>query len=75
MLQRYQRSEEELRRVAAEWLECQKRIDAYVDEQVRVRGVRGGACGVALAQPSLQDSAAGVQVTIRLSTPPVPGSC
>lgn len=35
MLQRYQRSEEELRRVAEEWLECQKRIDAYVDEQVR----------------------------------------
>ncbi|XP_036902757.1 protein FAM193A isoform X1 [Sturnira hondurensis] len=36
LLQRYQRSEEELRRVAAEWLECQKRIDAYVDEQVQV---------------------------------------
>jgi hypothetical protein len=34
LLQRYQRSEEELRRVAEEWLECQKRIDAYVDEQV-----------------------------------------
>ncbi|XP_023601163.1 protein FAM193A isoform X2 [Myotis lucifugus] len=34
LLQRYQRSEEELRRVAAEWLECQKRIDAYVDEQL-----------------------------------------
>ncbi|KAI2533503.1 family with sequence similarity 193 member A [Homo sapiens] len=33
LLQRYQRSEEELRRVAEEWLECQKRIDAYVDEQ------------------------------------------
>jgi hypothetical protein len=34
LLQRYQRSEEELRKVAEEWLECQKRIDAYVDEQV-----------------------------------------
>lgn len=37
MLQRYQSSEEELRRVAEEWLECQKRIDAYVDEQVGVQ--------------------------------------
>ena len=36
LLQRYQRSEEELHRVAEEWLECQKRIDAYVDEQVSV---------------------------------------
>lgn len=36
LLQRYQRSEEELRKVAEEWLECQKRIDAYVDEQVNV---------------------------------------
>lgn len=53
MLQRFQRSEEELRRVAGEWLECQKRIDAYVDEQVRAaaspRGPRlprrGVACG------------------------------
>lgn len=36
LLQRYQRSEEELRKVAEEWLECQKRIDAYVDEQVIV---------------------------------------
>ncbi|KAF4013211.1 hypothetical protein G4228_004501 [Cervus hanglu yarkandensis] len=33
LLQRFQRSEEELRAVAAEWLQCQKRIDAYVDEQ------------------------------------------
>ncbi|XP_066241755.1 protein FAM193A isoform X1 [Saccopteryx leptura] len=37
LLQRYQRSEEELRRVAAEWLECQKRIDAYVDEQMTMK--------------------------------------
>jgi len=36
LLQRYQRSEEELRSVAEEWLECQQRIDAYVDEQVSV---------------------------------------
>ncbi|XP_066892917.1 protein FAM193A isoform X3 [Kogia breviceps] len=34
LLQRYQRSEEELRGVAEEWLECQKRIDAYVGEQL-----------------------------------------
>uniref|UniRef100_A0A250Y7S3 Protein FAM193A n=1 Tax=Castor canadensis TaxID=51338 RepID=A0A250Y7S3_CASCN len=37
LLQRYQRSEEELRRVAEEWLECQKRIDAYVDEQMTMK--------------------------------------
>ncbi|XP_036777126.2 protein FAM193A isoform X3 [Manis pentadactyla] len=37
LLQRYQSSEEELRRVAEEWLECQKRIDAYVDEQMTAR--------------------------------------
>ncbi|XP_057562107.1 protein FAM193A isoform X2 [Hippopotamus amphibius kiboko] len=37
LLQRYQRSEEELRGVAAEWLECQRRIDAYVDEQMTVK--------------------------------------
>lgn len=47
LLQRFQRSEEELRAVAAEWLQCQKRIDAYVDEQVGAReGCAGGrACG------------------------------
>lgn len=38
LLQRFQRSEEELRRVAGQWLECQKRIDAYVDEQVGALG-------------------------------------
>uniref|UniRef100_F7HZY8 Family with sequence similarity 193 member A n=1 Tax=Callithrix jacchus TaxID=9483 RepID=F7HZY8_CALJA len=37
LLQRYQRSEEELHRVAEEWLECQKRIDAYVDEQMTMK--------------------------------------
>ncbi|XP_029401378.1 protein FAM193A isoform X4 [Mus pahari] len=37
LLQRYQRSEEELRKVAEEWLECQKRIDAYVDEQMTMK--------------------------------------
>lgn len=37
LLQRYQRSEEELRGVAAQWLECQKRIDAYVDEQMTMK--------------------------------------
>ena len=41
LLQRFQRSEEELRAVAAEWLQCQKRIDAYVDEQVCARGCWG----------------------------------
>nr|XP_035962252.1 protein FAM193A isoform X1 [Halichoerus grypus]XP_035962253.1 protein FAM193A isoform X1 [Halichoerus grypus] len=37
LLQRYQRSEEELRSVAEEWLECQQRIDAYVDEQMTMK--------------------------------------
>ncbi|KAF3825379.1 hypothetical protein GH733_006013 [Mirounga leonina] len=37
LLQRYQQSEEELRRVAEEWLECQQRIDAYVDEQMTMK--------------------------------------
>ncbi|ELR57293.1 Protein FAM193A, partial [Bos mutus] len=37
LLQRFQRSEEELRAVAAEWLQCQKRIDAYVDEQMTMK--------------------------------------
>lgn len=37
LLQRFQRSEEELRGVAEEWLECQKRIDAYVDEQMAMK--------------------------------------
>ncbi|XP_054995191.1 protein FAM193A isoform X2 [Sorex araneus] len=37
LLQRYQSSEEELRRVAAEWLQCQERIDAYVDEQMTMK--------------------------------------
>ncbi|KAG8508656.1 LOW QUALITY PROTEIN: Protein FAM193A, partial [Galemys pyrenaicus] len=34
LLRRFQHSEEELRRVAEEWLQCQERIDAYVDEQL-----------------------------------------
>ncbi|XP_076992359.1 protein FAM193A isoform X2 [Tamandua tetradactyla] len=37
LLQRFHRSEEELRRVAEEWLECQKRIDDYVDEQMTMK--------------------------------------
>ncbi|XP_075400733.1 protein FAM193A isoform X2 [Tenrec ecaudatus] len=37
LLQRYRRSEEELRRVAEEWLECQRRIDDYVDEQMTMK--------------------------------------
>nr|XP_058157366.1 protein FAM193A isoform X3 [Dasypus novemcinctus] len=37
LLQRFRRSEEELRRVAEEWLECQKRIDDYVDEQMTMK--------------------------------------
>uniref|UniRef100_A0A8C3YQ86 Family with sequence similarity 193 member A n=1 Tax=Catagonus wagneri TaxID=51154 RepID=A0A8C3YQ86_9CETA len=40
LLQRYQRSEEELRGVAEEWLECQKRIDTYVDEQMTMKTQR-----------------------------------
>ena len=52
LLQRFQRSEEELRAVAAEWLQCQKRIDAYVDEQVGVREgcARGTPMGSAIVQ-------------------------
>ncbi|XP_007951686.1 protein FAM193A [Orycteropus afer afer] len=37
LLQRYHRSEEELRHVAEEWLECQRRIDDYVDEQMTMK--------------------------------------
>ncbi|XP_060044472.1 protein FAM193A isoform X1 [Erinaceus europaeus] len=37
LLRRYQRSEEELRRVAEEWLQCQQRIDAYVGEQMTMK--------------------------------------
>lgn len=71
LLQRFQRSEEELRAVAAEWLQCQKRIDAYVDEQVGVRkacpgtcpgmvgGVPGHACGLGIAQAPASCRASG----------------
>ncbi|XP_006893672.1 PREDICTED: protein FAM193A [Elephantulus edwardii] len=37
LLQRFQRSEEELRHVAEEWLDCQKRIDDYVAEQMTMK--------------------------------------
>lgn len=35
LLQRYHQLEQEMGQVAEAWLECQKRIDDYVDEQVR----------------------------------------
>ncbi|XP_040275136.1 protein FAM193A isoform X3 [Bufo bufo] len=34
LLQRYLQLEQEMGRIAEEWLECQKRIDNYVDEQL-----------------------------------------
>lgn len=34
LLERYQELQQELASVAAEWQECEKRIDDYVDEQV-----------------------------------------
>ncbi|XP_069798256.1 protein FAM193A isoform X1 [Narcine bancroftii] len=37
LLQRYLQMDQEMRRVAAEWLECQKRIDDYVDEQMAMK--------------------------------------
>lgn len=36
LLQRYHQLEQEMGQVAEAWLECQKRIDDYVDEQVRI---------------------------------------
>ncbi|XP_064142225.1 protein FAM193A isoform X1 [Loxodonta africana] len=37
LLQRFHHAEEELHHVAEEWLECQKRIDDYVDEQMTMK--------------------------------------
>ncbi|XP_072371790.1 protein FAM193A isoform X2 [Scyliorhinus torazame] len=37
LLQRYLQMDQEMNRVAAEWLECQKRIDDYVDEQMAMK--------------------------------------
>ncbi|XP_038601483.1 protein FAM193A isoform X2 [Tachyglossus aculeatus] len=37
LLQRYHRLEEDMGRVAQEWLQCQKRIDDYVDEQMAMK--------------------------------------
>lgn len=34
LLESYQRLDQEMSSVAVEWLECEKRIDNYVDEQV-----------------------------------------
>lgn len=34
LLESYQQLEQEMATVAAEWQECEKRIDDYVDEQV-----------------------------------------
>lgn len=35
LLESYQQLDREMHAVAAEWLECEKRIDDYVDKQVR----------------------------------------
>ncbi|KAM7045518.1 LOW QUALITY PROTEIN: protein FAM193A-like [Molossus nigricans] len=37
LLQQYQRLEEELRRVAKEWLECQKRVSTYISEKMTMK--------------------------------------
>ncbi|XP_051822270.1 protein FAM193A isoform X2 [Antechinus flavipes] len=42
LLQRYQHLEEEMGQVAEEWLECQKRIDDYVDEQLNNKKALAG---------------------------------
>uniref|UniRef100_A0A8B9IVW5 Family with sequence similarity 193 member A n=1 Tax=Amazona collaria TaxID=241587 RepID=A0A8B9IVW5_9PSIT len=42
LLQRYHQLEQEMGQVAEAWLECQKRIDDYVDEQVSIIRLRGG---------------------------------
>lgn len=34
LLESYQQLQQEMASVAAEWQECEKRIDDYVDEQV-----------------------------------------
>lgn len=34
LLESYQQLQQEMATVAAEWQECEKRIDDYVDEQV-----------------------------------------
>lgn len=36
MLEGYQQLQQEMASVAVEWQECEKRIDDYVDEQVRM---------------------------------------
>lgn len=36
MLEGYQQLQQEMASVAVEWQACEKRIDNYVDEQVRV---------------------------------------
>ncbi|OCT99263.1 protein FAM193A [Xenopus laevis] len=37
LLQRYHQLEQEMNQVSEEWLECQKRIDNYVDEQMALK--------------------------------------
>lgn len=38
LLESYQQLQQEMASVAADWQECEKRIDDYVDEQVRAPG-------------------------------------
>lgn len=40
LLERYQQLQQEMASVAAEWQECEKRIDDYVDEQVHTRTLK-----------------------------------
>nr|XP_014348486.1 PREDICTED: protein FAM193A [Latimeria chalumnae] len=37
LLQRYHQLEQEMSRISAEWLKCQKRIDDFVDEQMTLK--------------------------------------
>ncbi|XP_018098502.1 protein FAM193A isoform X2 [Xenopus laevis] len=37
LLQRYHQVEQEMNQISEEWLECQKRIDNYVDEQMALK--------------------------------------
>lgn len=42
LLERYHQLDQEMSAVALEWLECEKRIDDYVDEQVYFVGLKDG---------------------------------
>lgn len=44
MYEGYQQLQQEMASVAVEWQECEKRIDDYVDEQVRMTEDGDGLC-------------------------------